>query len=91
MSKTPKGLLEWLSARLNLTEVFSLLTSYGFFYNELDPRKPLPEALDDHVDQAGAANLARFERSRLGQGVVPRGSRLPQEPPIMGGSQKLSG
>lgn len=38
-------LLDWLSERLNLTEIFSLLTSYGLFYAELDNRKPLREAL----------------------------------------------
>ena len=39
------GLTDWLAARLNLTEIFSLLTSYGLFYAELDPRKPFREAL----------------------------------------------
>ena len=29
-------MLDWLSARLNLTEIFSLLTSYGLFYAEVD-------------------------------------------------------
>ncbi len=38
---------DWLSRRLNLTEIFSLLTSYGLFYAELDTRKPLAEALDE--------------------------------------------
>lgn len=51
MSRTLKGLLEWLSTRLNLTEIFSLLTSYGLFYNELDPRKPLSEALEEALDR----------------------------------------
>lgn len=37
--------LDWLSERLNLTEIFSLLTSYGLFYAELDNRKPLRRAL----------------------------------------------
>jgi hypothetical protein len=39
------ALLDWFSRRLNLTEMFSLLTSYGVFFAELDNRKPLPEAL----------------------------------------------
>lgn len=45
--KGSAGLIGWLSARLNLTEIFSLLTSYGLFHGELDTRKPLPEALDE--------------------------------------------
>jgi hypothetical protein len=40
-----RSLLDWLSERLNLTEIFSLLTSYGLYYTELDTRKPLREAL----------------------------------------------
>ncbi len=51
MSQTTKRLLEWLSTRLNLSEIFSLLTSYGLFYAELDPRKPLPEALEEALDK----------------------------------------
>ncbi|MCP4659452.1 MAG: hypothetical protein GY856_28930 [bacterium] len=41
------GILDWLSRRLNLTEIFSLLTSFGLFYAEVDNRKPLPEALGE--------------------------------------------
>lgn len=41
------SLLDWLSSRLNLTEIFSLLTSYGLFYAELDTSKPLREALSE--------------------------------------------
>ncbi len=51
MSQTTTRLLEWLSRRLNLTEVFSLLTSYGLFYTELDPRKRLSEALEEALDK----------------------------------------
>lgn len=51
MSQTTRRLLEWLSMRLNLSEVFSLLTSYGLFYTELDPNKPLPEALEEALDK----------------------------------------
>jgi len=43
------GWLDWFSRRLGLTEIFSLLTSYGFFHAELDhrkePRAALTEAL----------------------------------------------
>lgn len=45
MEREDPGLLGWLSRRLNLTEIFSLLTSYGLFYAEVDNRKPLSEAL----------------------------------------------
>ncbi len=51
MSQHPKRLLDWLSRRLNLTEVFSLLTSYGFFYTEIDSRKPLAEALEEALEK----------------------------------------
>jgi len=46
-----EGPLEWLSARLNLTEVFSVLTSFGLFYAEVDNRKPLREALAEVMDR----------------------------------------
>jgi quinol-cytochrome oxidoreductase complex cytochrome b subunit len=41
------GWFDWLSRRLGLTEIFSLLTSYGFFHAELDPRKEPREALTE--------------------------------------------
>ena len=46
------ALLDWFSRRLNLTEMFSLLTSYGIFFAELDSRKPLPEALKEARSQS---------------------------------------
>ncbi len=39
--------LDWLSRRLRLTEIFSLLSSYGFYPAEVDTRKPLAEALSE--------------------------------------------
>lgn len=45
------GLLGWLGRRLNLTEIFSLLTSYGLFYAEVDSRKPLREALGEALER----------------------------------------
>ncbi len=45
MSEEKPSVLDWFSRRLNLTEIFSLLTSYGVYYGELDSRKPLKEAL----------------------------------------------
>lgn len=54
-------ILAWLSRRLNLTEMFSLLTSYGLFYAEVDTRKPLPEALAEVLEKP-AASYARWPR-----------------------------
>lgn len=56
-----EGILDWLSRRLNLTEIFSLLTSYGMFYAELDPRKPLREALAEAAERP-TPSLARWPR-----------------------------
>ena len=55
------GFLDWLSQRINLTEIFSLLTSYGLFYGELDPRKPLPQALREAAERP-APSYARWPR-----------------------------
>jgi quinol-cytochrome oxidoreductase complex cytochrome b subunit len=38
-------ILEWLSRRINVTEIFSFLTAFGIFYAEVDTHKPLREAL----------------------------------------------
>lgn len=61
MEKRSGGMIDWLSTRLNLTEIFSLLTSYGLFHGELDTRKPLPEALDEVRGQP-MASYARWPR-----------------------------
>lgn len=45
MSQRSSGFLEWLSRRINVTEVFSFFAAYGLFYTEVDTRKPLREAL----------------------------------------------
>ena len=45
MKKQESGLLDWFSRRLNLTEIFSLLTSYGIFHAELDSRKHIRDAI----------------------------------------------
>ena len=37
MKEEKSGVLDWFSRRLNLTEIFSLLTSYGVFHAELSP------------------------------------------------------
>lgn len=39
--------IDWLEARLNLTEVFSLLSIFGLFYREVDTNKPLRQALKE--------------------------------------------
>jgi quinol-cytochrome oxidoreductase complex cytochrome b subunit len=54
-------LLDWLSTRLNLTEIFSLLTSYGLYYAELDTRKPLRQALAE-VESREIASYGRWPR-----------------------------
>lgn len=45
MKEKESGVLDWFSRRLNLTEIFSLLTSYGIFHAELDNRKRIREAI----------------------------------------------
>jgi quinol-cytochrome oxidoreductase complex cytochrome b subunit len=61
MSNRKNRVLDWFSERLNLTEVFSLLTSYGLFYAELDTNKPLREALSEAADKP-LASYARWPR-----------------------------
>ncbi len=40
-------IVRWLEQRINLTEIFSLLTISGLFYTEVDTSKPLNEALKE--------------------------------------------
>lgn len=54
-------LLDWFSTRLNLTEIFSLLTSYGLFYAELDSSKPLRQALGEALEKP-TPSYARWPR-----------------------------
>jgi ubiquinol-cytochrome c reductase cytochrome b subunit len=37
--------VEWLEQRVNLTEIFSIVTSFGIVYTPVDSRRPLREAL----------------------------------------------
>ena len=60
MKKTTQW-IDWLSQRLNLTEIFSLLTSYGLFYTEVDPRKPIREALAEAMEKP-VPSYARWPR-----------------------------
>jgi len=46
-----KSLRGWLEERFNLTEMFSLLTSFGLFPAELDARRPLREAVDEALSR----------------------------------------
>jgi quinol-cytochrome oxidoreductase complex cytochrome b subunit len=53
------GLLGWLEARVNLTEIVSFLTVFGLLPVELDSRKPLKEALREAMTQP-LPNYARW-------------------------------
>ncbi len=37
--------IDWIERRVNLTELFSMLTMFGLFYTEVDTSKPIAEAL----------------------------------------------
>lgn len=37
--------IDWIERRVNLTELFSMLTMFGLFYTEVDTSKPIREAL----------------------------------------------
>jgi quinol-cytochrome oxidoreductase complex cytochrome b subunit len=47
MSLFRRRLLEWFQERLNLTEIFSFITTFGLAYGDIDTRKPLAEAIKD--------------------------------------------
>ena len=40
-------ILDWLEARLNLTEIFSFLSTFGLAYGDIDTRRSLREAMTD--------------------------------------------
>lgn len=48
----------WLEERINLTEIFSILTSFGIVYTPVDTRRPLREALAE----LGATPLISYAR-----------------------------
>jgi ubiquinol-cytochrome c reductase cytochrome b subunit len=50
-------LLDWFENRINLTEVFALLTSLGFFYVEVDAGKPLRAAVREALGKPMASYL----------------------------------
>ena len=47
MSSSKKDWLEWLDARLNLAEIFSVLSIMGIVYGEVDTRKGIRHALKE--------------------------------------------
>jgi len=51
MKNQETGILNWLSRRIRVTEIFSFISSFGLFYTEVDIRKPLREALDEALEK----------------------------------------
>ncbi len=45
------SLQKWFEARINLTEVFSLLSIFGFFYREVDTTKPISVAIREALSK----------------------------------------
>jgi quinol-cytochrome oxidoreductase complex cytochrome b subunit len=39
--------VRWLETRINLTEVFSFVTTFGLAYGDIDTRKPVDQAIED--------------------------------------------
>ena len=56
-----QGLLDWLSERLNLAELFSVLTGFGLFNTELDTTKPLRQTLAESMSKP-TPSYARWPR-----------------------------
>ncbi|MFQ5792467.1 MAG: cytochrome b N-terminal domain-containing protein, partial [Acidobacteriota bacterium] len=56
-----KKALDWLESRVNLTEVFALLTSLGIFYVDVDTRRPLRAALHEALAKP-MASYVRWPR-----------------------------
>ncbi len=56
--KRTERMVDWLERRVNLTEMFSLLSIFGVFYTEVDTSKPLREA----VREALAKPLPSYAR-----------------------------
>ncbi len=48
-------LLGWLEERINLAEIFSVLSAYGLVYTEIDTRKPVKEAVREALQRPVAA------------------------------------
>lgn len=56
-----KPLLGWFESRVNLTEIFALLTSLGLFYVEVDTKKPLRPAVREALAKP-VASYAEWPR-----------------------------
>lgn len=52
------AVVAWLEQRINLTEIFSILTSFGIVYTPVDTRRPLREAMGE----IGATPLVSYAR-----------------------------
>ena len=42
-----RRILRWFEARINLTEIFSFITTFGLAYGDIDTRKKLDEAVEE--------------------------------------------
>ncbi len=56
-----RGWIEWLEERINLTEIFSFLTTFGLVYTPVDTRKPLRQVLRE-VGEERIPRLAQGPR-----------------------------
>ncbi len=60
-TREKRSLLGWLEERVNLTEIVSFLSVFGLLPTELDPRKPLREAMREAMRQP-LPSYARWPR-----------------------------
>ena len=49
--EAPRGLVDWLERRINLSEIFSFLTHFGLVYTPVDTRRPVREVLRGVAEQ----------------------------------------
>ena len=47
MSTSKRRILGWFQERINLTEIFSFITTFGLAYGDIDTRKPVEEAVEE--------------------------------------------
>lgn len=47
MSTSRRRLIHWLEKRLNLTEIFSFVSTFGLAYGEIDTQRPVEDAVED--------------------------------------------
>lgn len=60
-TREKRSLLGWIEERVNLTEIVSFLSIFGLLPTELDPRKPLREAMREAMRQP-LPSYARWPR-----------------------------